>query len=205
MDISGGNYINLDLVKRDEILNLKKNDILDLTKAAPGLNKIRVAAGWDVNTGFFGGSFDLDLCAILLDANSKLVKNINPCVYFSKKNSTGIYLDGDNLTGEGDGDDENIYVTLSEIPSNVEKIVFNVVIYDGIAKRQKFSKVKNAYVRIVDCEKNDKEICRYDLSNDGGDNTAVVFAQLIRNNGSWEFMAIGDYKRASISQLVESY
>lgn len=204
MQVSNGNYVDL-TKKENGILNLKKNDILDLSKAAPGLNKIRVAAGWDVNTGLFGGSFDLDLCAILLDANDKPVSGINHCVYYGKKKSEGIYLDGDNLTGEGDGDDENIYVTLSQIPDQVKRIVFNVVIYNGIAKKQKFSKVKNAYVRIVDSEKRDEEICRYNLTDDGGDNTAVIFAELYKNGSSWEFKAIGNYKRASIENLVREY
>lgn len=204
MQVSNGNYVDL-TKKENGILNLQKNDILDLTKNVPSLNKIRVAAGWDVNQGIFGGSFDLDLCAILLDENKNLVSGINPCVYYGKKESKGIYLDGDNLTGEGDGDDENIYVELNKIPSTVHKIVFNVVIYNGAAKKQKFSKVKNAYVRIVDTQKNDEEICRYNLSTDGGDNTAVVFAELIRNNGNWEFKAIGDYKCASIETLLKQY
>lgn len=204
MQISNGNYIDL-TKKTDGLLNLKKNDILDLTKSVPTLNKIRVAAGWDVNNSLFGGTFDLDLCAILLDKNGRPVDGMNPCVYYGKKKSTGIFLDGDNLTGEGDGDDENIYVTLNDIPAAVDRIIFNVVIYDGIAKRQKFSKVKNAYVRIVDTEKNDSEICRYNLTEDGGDNTAVVFAELNKNNNNWEFMAIGDYKRASIEDLLNSY
>lgn len=203
MQVSG-NYVDL-TKKTNGILNLQKNDILDLTKAAPGLSQIRVAAGWDANTGFFGGSMDLDLCAILLDVNNKPVRSINHCVYYGDKNSTGIYLDGDNLTGEGDGDDENIYVELEKIPSEVEKIVFNVVIYNGIAKRQKFEKVKNAYVRIVNTKNNDEEICRYNLTEDGKDNTAVIFAELVRNGSSWEFKAIGDYKRASISDLVKEY
>lgn len=204
MQVNNGNYIDL-TKKENGILNLKKNDILDLTKAAPGLNKIRVAAGWDVNTGLFGGSFDLDLCAILLDENNKPVQGINNCIYYGKKSSEGIYLDGDNLTGAGDGDDENIFVTLDKISKKVKRIVFNVVIYNGISKKQKFSKVKNAYVRIVNTEKNDEEICRYNLTDDGGDNTAVVFAELYKNGSSWEFKAIGNYKRASIENLVREY
>lgn len=202
--MSDGNYIDL-TKKQNGILNLNKNDILDLTKAAPTLNKLKIAAGWDVNTGFFGNSYDLDLCAILVNENGKLIKNENPCVYYGKKASKGIYLDGDNLTGEGDGDDENIYVTLSEIPSQVKRIIFNVVIYNGKSKKQKFSKVKNAYVRILNTDNRNEEICRYNLSNDGGDNTAVVFAELIRNGSNWEFKAIGEYKQASIEQLLNTY
>ena len=144
------------------VLNLQKDQILNLTKATPVLNKIRVSAGWDVNTN--GPDYDLDLCAILLDANNRLVKCCNSCVYYGKKDSKGIYLDGDNLTGEGDGDDENIFVTLEAIPQDVKRILFNVVIYDAHARGQSFKKVQNAYVRIVNEELNNTEICRYKLT-----------------------------------------
>ena len=186
------------------ILNLKKNDILDLTKTAPALNKMRVAAGWDVNRGTTGLDYDLDLCAILLDNKGKLVKSINNCVYYGSKTSKGIRLDGDNLTGEGDGDDENIFVTLDKIPSEVDKIVFNVVIYEAKSRKQSFQYVENAYVRIVN-EQSGIEICKYNLSEDGGDNTAVIFAELYRENNNWNFRAIGDYKKASISKLKKMY
>ena len=185
------------------ILNLKKNDILDLTKTAPQLKNIRVAAGWDVATN--GRNYDLDLCAILIGPNGKLVKKHNNVVYYGAKKSTGIFLDGDNLTGEGDGDDENIYVSLDQIPDEVSRIVFNVVIYEAIARKQKFGKVKNAYVRIVDEGAGGIEICRYNLSEDGGDNTAVVFAELYRDADGWKFKAIGNCTKASIRDLKDRY
>lgn len=186
------------------ILNLKKNDILNLSKASPNLHKIRVAAGWDVNCSY-GSDYDLDLCAFLLDRNGKPVKTTQNMVFYGKKNATGIFLDGDNLTGEGDGDDENIYVTLNELHPNVERIVFNVVIYQAKSRSQYFGKVKNAYVRIVDESNNGREMCRYSLSNDGGRNTAVVFAELYKENGSWNFRAIGEYTNGSIQDLFNNY
>ena len=181
------------------ILNLNKNDILDLNKVSENLNKVRVSAGWDVCV--VGQDYDLDLCAMLVNKNDKLVD----CVYYASKRSKGLYLDGDNLTGEGEGDDENIFVTLKEIPSSVSKIVFNVVIYQGANRHQQFKNVSNAYVRLVDIAHTEREICRYNLSNDGGDNTAVKFAELIRTNDGWQFHAIGNYLCGSISDLANQY
>ena len=178
------------------LLNLTKNSVLDLTKYSDSLNKIRVAAGWDINKGI-GSDYDLDLCAYLLDDRKKILKT----VYYGSKKHTGIFLDGDNLTGEGDGDDENIYVNLKEIPEKVESIVFGVVIYGADSKRQKFENVKNAFVRLVDEDSRGKEICRYELSENGGDNTAVTFAKLYKTNGNWSFGAIGNYSKDSIESL----
>lgn len=200
MQINNGNYVDL-TKKENGILNLKKNDILDLTKSVNGLNKIRVSAGWDVNSGFFGGTYDLDLCAILYNENNEPINNGVSLVYYGKKKGNGIFLDGDNLTGKGDGDDENIYVKLDELPSGTKRIIFSVVIYNGATKKQYFSKVKNAYVRLVDTNNGENEICRYNLTENGKDNTAVVFAELYKNGSNWEFKAIGEYKKASIEDL----
>ena len=184
------------------MLNLQKNDILNLSKAAPSLDRVRLAGGWDMVRR--GADYDLDLCAFLLDECGRLVKKVNSCVYFGQKRSEGIHLDKDNLTGAGDGDDENIYVTLSKIPDFVHKIVFAVVIYNP-GMSQSFSGVKNAYVRLVDSDRNDVEICRYNLSADGGNNTAVTVAELFRDRGEWFFKAVGEYSRDSISSLKRNY
>lgn len=186
------------------ILNLKKNDVLDLTKADPTLNQIRVAAGWDVSK-HGNGDYDLDLCAIMVDKNNKIVKNCNSLIYYGEKTSTGIYLDQDNLTGEGEGDDENIHVKLNKIPDNIERIIFNVVIYSASARGQSFKHVENAFVRLVDEEKGEKEICRYNLSENGGNNTAVEFVELYRNNNGWAFKTIGNYLKATIKDLKRKY
>lgn len=184
------------------ILNLQKNDILNLSKAAPSLENVRLAGGWDMVRR--GADYDLDLCAFLLDESGRLVKKVNSCVYFGRKHSEGIYLDKDNLTGVGDGDDENIYVTLSKIPEFVHKIVFAVVIFNP-GSSQSFSGVKNAYVRLVDSDRNDLEICRYNLSADGGNNTAVTVAELFRDGSEWAFKAVGEYSKDSISSLKRNY
>lgn len=187
----------VDYAPSNGMLNLKKDNVLDLRKYSDSLSKVRVAAGWD----FVGGkAYDLDICAFLKNSAGKVVDT----VYYGDKNSKGIFLDGDNLTGEGEGDDENIHVALSTIPTNVSSIVFGVVIYNASSRRQKFSGVKNAYVRLVDEASGDKEICRYQLTEDGGDNTAVTFAELYRNDSGWSFRAIGKYSRNTIESLRSS-
>ncbi len=178
-------------------LNLEKDGILNLDKVSPDLRNLRLAAGWDMVR--FGDDYDLDLCAYLLDSNGNPIRTDNPCIYYGKKRAVGIHLDKDNLTGEGDGDDENIFVNLNEISSEVEKIVFAVVIYN--AKGKSFRGVKNAYVRLVNTDDEDREICRYNLTQDGGGHTAVVVAELYRDMGTWSFKARGEYENETIHSL----
>lgn len=186
-----------------ELLNLQKNDFLDLTKTDADFKNMRVSAGWDVATN--GDAYDLDICAFLLDNKNRFVRKGNSRIYYGDKQGKGIYLDGDNLTGEGDGDDENIFINLTALPAECVRIIVSVVIYQGRARRQSFKHVQSAYVRLVDnsCE---KELCRYNLSRDGGDSTAVVFAELFKNaNGAWSFKAIGEQCQASIDDLERRY
>lgn len=196
------------------VLNLQKGNVLDLTKQNPTLNQILVGAGWDVKQveakGFFGRllatntqDFDLDLFAIKLDGNGAVMKN--GLVYFGEKEHTGILLHGDNLTGEGDGDDEKISLRLNEIPSTCQKIVFGVAIYSAEQRNQTFSQVENAYVRLVDEANGNREICRFNLSNDGADHTGILMSELTRVNNEWTFKALGQYYKGSISTAVEMY
>ena len=175
------------------VLNLQKNDILDLRKAEPGLKHVMLGAGWDVaKKGFFnlGADYDLDLIALLLDSNDKLINR--GVIYFGNLKGDGIYLHGDNRTGAGDGDDEKISVDLDKLPAKCDKVIFALNIYDAVSRKQNFSKVKNAYIRILNEDNGNKEICRYNLSEDGGNNTALLFAELQRVNGSWQFKAKGE-------------
>ena len=192
-----GNEVFLDLNKGG-LLNLEKNDFLNLTKTGINLTDIRVAAGWDVNHR--GQDYDLDLCAFPMNANGEVL-NI---VYYGDKRSHGLQLDKDNLTGEGDGDDENIFVNFNKISPDAQKVIFAVVIYRGLSKGQTFGHVKNAFVRMVDQSvRPEKEICRFNLSEDGGKNTAVKFAEIIRTSEGWTFKAIGEYsEESSIESLA---
>ena len=188
------------------ILNLKKNDILDLRKAEPGLKHVVLAAGWDVaKKGFFGlgTDYDLDLIAILLNENDKMINR--GVIYFGNLNGPGIYLHGDNRTGAGEGDDEVININLEEINPNIAKIVFVVTIHEAQAKRQTFGMVENSYVRLVDLENNKREICRFNLKENGSTATSVIFAELNRKGSEWQFKAIGEGKIADLNGILGIY
>ncbi len=184
-------------------LNLKKNDVLDLTKKNPRLNNLVLAAGWDASK--HGANIDLDLVAFLLDKNGKTIKSDKNVVYYASKKARGIFLNGDNLTGEGDGDDEKIFVNLSEIVQECTRIVFAVVIYQGQERKQNFKMIKRCYVRLLDANNNEKEICRYNLSEDGENNTAIIFADLHREGEEWNFSALGELRQSSMRSLYNSY
>ena len=192
------------------VLNLQKNDVLDLTKKDPSLSRLLVGAGWDVATkgglfGLFGGGsdYDLDLFAMKLNEKGHLMRN--GLVYFGKQKHDGIMLHGDNLTGEGDGDDEKISVDLASLPNECHRVVFGVAIYSADSRGQSFKNVKNAYVRLCDEQKGMAEICRFNLTEDGGNNTAIIMCELTKVNGDWSFKAIGEYHRAGISEIANRY
>ena len=184
------------------VLNLEKNQVLDLTKRNPGLSKVNLGAGWDIATG--GADFDLDIAAILLDENGKFGTPAN-VVFFNNMQVPGVMLNGDNRTGAGDGDDEVISLDLAQINPSVKKIVFVVSIYNGQANRQTFGMVNNSYVRLVDVQNGEKELCRFDLKSDGSTATAVVFAELFREGSDWNFKAIGEGKVADLNGILGMY
>ena len=190
------------------LLNLQKNDILDLSKKDPSLKNILLGGGWDVaKKGFFGfgADYDLDLIALLLGEDGKLIKSSKSVIYYNDMVGQGIKLHGDNRTGEGEGDDEKISISLDKLPIECKKVVFAVTIYDAVRRRQSFSKVKNAYVRLVNEDKGNEEICRYNLTEDGGNNTGIIFAELFKENGHWQFKAIGKLLDATVSTLSQMY
>ena len=190
------------------LLNLQKNDILDLSKKDPSLKNILLGGGWDVaKKGFFGfgADYDLDLIALLLGEDGKLIKSSKSVIYYNDMVGQGIKLHGDNRTGEGEGDDEKISISLDKLPIECKKVVFAVTIYDAVRRRQSFSKVKNADVRLVNEDKGNEEICRYNLTEDGGNNTGIIFAELFKENGNWQFKAIGKLLDATVSTLSQMY
>lgn len=189
------------------ILNLQKNDILDLTKKDPTLKNITLGSGWDVaKKKFFSmqNDYDLDLVAILLNENEKLIKS-SPVIYFGNKKAPGIFLHGDNTTGVGEGDDEKISISLDKLPKECNKVIFALNIYEAESRKQNFSKVNNAYVRLLNEDKGNTEICRYNLSDNGGDNTAIIFAELTRVSGDWQFKAVGELLKGTIKSLADRY
>lgn len=193
-----GRQLNL---TKGQTLNLQKNDTLNLTKSEYSLSHLRAAAGWDINDSLFGSNYDLDLCAYLQDANGV----VKETVYFGSKgslNKFGVQLDHDNLTGDGDGDDENIFLNLDAVPANIAKITIAVVIYQAKSRRQHFGKVRNAYIRLIDESDNDREMFRYNLSSNGDGKRSVIAADIYRDANGWNFFAREHYSdKDAISEL----
>lgn len=171
-------------------VSLTKGGNVSLSKEAPGLTAINVGLGWDVNT-FSGGEFDLDASAIMLGANGKVISDSHFVFFNNLKSPDGsVTHTGDNLTGEGDGDDEVIQVNLAGVPAEVEKIVFTVSIYDAETRGQNFGGVRNAFIRVVN-QSGGAEIARYDLTEDASVETAMVFGEVYRHGAEWKFKAVG--------------
>lgn len=186
------------------VLNLSKGGVLDLTKAAPSLKKVILGCGWDVVTN--GPAADLDLSAILVPSGVPITATnvLEHVVFFGNPRVQGAYSTGDNRTGVGEGDDEQIIVDLSQIASNIDKIVFVVTIFEAQQKRQTFGMVKNAFARLVNQE-TDEEVCRYTLTNDYSSDTAIQFCSLNRKNGGWEFEALGKGAIADLNGILNQY
>lgn len=186
-------------------VNLSKGQKVSLTKGNPGLSKIVVGLGWDTNKYDGGFDFDLDAAAFLLGANGKVTSDADFVFYGNLKHASGaVEHMGDNLTGDGEGDDEQIKVNLSAVPANIEKIGFTVTIYDAETRKQNFGQVSNAYIRIFD-ETSNTELIRYDLGEDFSVETAVVVGEMYRNNGEWKFNAIGSGFQGGLYALCKNY
>lgn len=186
-------------------ISLKKGQKIDLTKGNPGLSKILVGLGWDVNKYDGGADFDLDASVFLIDSNGKATSDNDFVFYNNPKHPSGsVEYMGDNKTGAGDGDDEQINVDLSLIPANIDRIAFTVTIYDYENRKQNFGQISNAFIRIVDVT-NNTELMRYDLSEDFSIETALVIAELYRNNGEWKFQAIGSGFSGGLAALCANY
>lgn len=186
-------------------ISLTKGQKVDLTKKNPSLKNIMVGLGWDVNEFDSGADFDLDAAAFMLGANGKCPTEKEFVFYGNLEHASGAVKHmGDNLTGEGEGDDEQIEVSLAKIPSNVERIAFTVTIYDAEPRRQNFGQVSNSYIRIVDAD-TDSELIRYDLGEDFSIETAVVVGELYKHNGEWKFNAIGSGFQGGLAALCGHY
>ena len=186
-------------------INLTKGQKVDLTKGNPGLKKIMVGLGWDVNQFDSGADFDLDAAAFLLGENGKTPTEKEFFFYGNLEHPSGAVKHmGDNLTGDGEGDDEQVSVDVSKVPANIQKFAFTVTIYDADVRHQNFGQVSNAFIRIVD-ETNNQEIIRYDLGEDFSIETAIVVGELYRNNGEWKFNAIGSGFQGGLAALCGHY
>jgi stress response protein SCP2 len=200
-------------------INLQKGQRVDLTKSNPGLSKIMVGLGWDPvqsggGGGLFGGLFggssaanvDCDASVIMLGANDKLQNN-KDVIYFGnlKSNDGSVQHSGDNLTGDGDGDDEQVMIDLSRVPSNIQKLVFVVNIYDCVKRKQHFGMIKNAFIRVVN-PGNNQELLHYNLTDNYSGLTCLVTGEIYRHGNEWKFAAIGNgTNAASLSEVVRSF
>lgn len=186
-------------------ISLQKGQKVDLTKTSPGLTKLIIGLGWDTNKYDGGFDYDLDAAAFLLSENGKVTSEKDFIFYGNLSHSSGSVTHvGDSLTGEGDGDDEQIKVDLSLVPENIHKIDFTVTIHEYEARRQNFGQVSNAFIRIVDQDKNE-ELIRYDLGEDFSIETAVVIAELYRNGAEWKFNAIGSGFQGGLGALCANF
>lgn len=185
-------------------VSLTKGGNVSLSKEAPGLTAIIVGLGWDTRTTD-GTDFDLDASAILLNNTDKAVSDQHFVFFNNLKSPDGsVEHTGDNLTGEGEGDDEQIKINLAGVPAEVEKIVFPVSIYDAESRSQSFGQVRNAFIRIVN-QAGGTEIARYDLSEDASTETAMVFGEVYRNGAEWKFRAVGQGWASGLAGIARDY
>ncbi len=186
-------------------ISLTKGQKVDLTKNNPGLKNVLVGLGWDINRFDSGSDFDLDASAFLVQENGKVSGDQDFIFYSNLEHPSGAVVHlGDNRTGAGDGDDEQITVDLSKVPENVARIAFTVTIYDAESRRQNFGQVANAFIRLVNAD-TDEEIVRYDLGEDFSIETAMVVGELYRHNGEWKFNAIGSGYQGGLAALCANY
>jgi tellurium resistance protein TerD len=185
-------------------VSLAKGGNVSLSKEAPGMTNVLVGLGWDARTTT-GTDFDLDASAIMLKADGKVLSDSHFIFFNNTRSPDGsVEHTGDNLTGEGEGDDESIKVDLTAVPAEIDKIVFPVSIYEGQARGQGFGQVRNAFIRIVD-QSGGAEIARYDLTEDASTETAMVFGELYRNGSEWKFRAVGQGYSSGLTGIATDF
>ena len=186
-------------------VSLSKGQKVDLTKGNPGLTTVLVGLGWDVNKYDGGADFDLDAAAFLTKDNDKVASDEDFVFYNNLKHKSGaVEHMGDNRTGEGEGDDEEIKIDLAKVPASVAKIAFTVTIDQAQERGQNFGQISNAYIRVVDVATN-RELIRYDLGEDYSIETAVVVGELYRHGSDWKFNAIGSGFQGGLAALCRNF
>ena len=188
-------------------VNLSKGQRVSLDK---GMKMALVGLGWDVNQYDGGADFDLDASAFLLGPNGKVRKDEDFIFYGNLDSQDGsVHHTGDNLTGEGDGDDEVILIDFSKVPQDVDKIAITVTIYDAEARKQNFGQVSNAYVRVARIASADDtrgtEVLRFDLMEEFSIETALVVCEIYRRGGEWKFNAVGAGYQGGLAALCRAY
>ncbi|MDQ1833758.1 TerD family protein [Massilia scottii] len=185
-------------------ISLSKGGNVNLSKEAPGLTKMVIGLGWDARSTS-GVEFDLDGSVFLLKADGKVRTDTDMIFYNNLKSVDGsVTHSGDNRTGAGDGDDESLTVELSRIPADIEKISVCVTIHDAAARKQNFGMVSNAFIRCINAADN-TEIARFDLSEDGSTEAAMIFGEVYRHAGDWKFRAVGQGFNGGLGPLASSF
>ncbi|MES2125964.1 MAG: TerD family protein [Pseudomonadota bacterium] len=185
-------------------ISLQKGGNVNLSKEAPGLSKMVVGLGWDVRATD-GAGFDLDGAVFMLNASGKVRSDADFVFYNNLKSVEGsVVHSGDNRTGAGEGDDESVTIDLSKVPADVDRIAVCVTIHEAEQRRQNFGQVSKAFVRCVNTAGN-TEIARYDLSEDGSTEAAMVFGEVYRAGGDWKFRAIGQGFKGGLGPLARNY
>lgn len=189
------------------MINLSKGQKVSLDA---GIKYAKAGLGWDVNNFDNGSEFDLDASVFMLGAGDKLQKDEDFIFYNNQKHASGsVVHSGDNRTGEGEGDDESIYIDFTKVPANIEKLAFVVTIHDAVARKQNFGMVNNAFIRLLSLEsagaETGKEELRFDLSEDYSTETAILVAEIYRHNGEWKFAAKGDGFAGGLEAFVKKY
>lgn len=186
-------------------INLEKGQKVDLTKTNPNLKKIMLGLGWDIKKLDAGKDFDLDASAFLLNKSGKTQNEKDFVFYNNLKHESGAVIhSGDNRTGAGEGDDEIITIEFGKVPSNVDKIVFVITIFQAGERKQNFGMVSNSFVRVVDADTN-TELMRYNLGEEFSIETGVVICEVYRYNNEWKFGAIGSGYKGGLDELIKNY
>ena len=186
------------------VISLRKGEKIDLSKSAPALKRAMIGLGWDANT-MVGAQFDLDASCFLLDANGR-ASGIQDFIFYNNLvgGNGSVQHQGDNLTGDGDGDDEQILIEFDKVPANIAKIAITITIDQADTRRQNFGMVRNAFARVVDND-TQREMIRFDLGEDFSTETAIIAVEFYRHNGSWKMSAVAQGYAGGLAALARSY
>lgn len=186
-------------------INLSKGQRIDLTKTNPGLKKAIIGLGWDTNKYSGGYDFDLDASAFLVGTDGKVINEKDFIFYNNLQGANGSVIHtGDNRTGEGEGDDEQLIIEFDKVPTHVDKVAITVTIHDALQRAQNFGQVSNAFVRLVNEETNE-EVLRYDLAEEFSIETAIVVCEIYRHGSEWKFSAVGSGFQGGLAALCANY
>ena len=188
------------------VISLRKGEKIDLSKSAPALKRAMIGLGWDAkDPGRVGAEFDLDASCFLIDANGR-ANGIQDFIFYNNLvgGNGSVQHQGDNLTGAGDGDDEQILIEFDRVPANIQKIAIAITIHDADVRRQNFGMVHNAFARVVDND-TQREMIRFDLGEDFSTETAIIAVEFYRHNGSWKMAAVAQGYAGGLAPLARSY